>query len=193
MPALNVVLGGASLSSVLSVPPLAVPADPHALLAWELSYDFSTDADRIYATDGTFARSAWQDVSAQAPDIAAFRAHGGKLIVPHGVADPVFSINDTIDWYRKVDGRSHGAAASFVRVFPVPGMNHCGGGPATDQYDALGAVVDWVEKKRAPDMITAIAGPATPWPGRTRPLCPFLKSAHYVGGNKETASAFECR
>ncbi|MDO6414724.1 tannase/feruloyl esterase family alpha/beta hydrolase [Sphingomonas sp. BIUV-7] len=192
IPALNVVLGGASLPSVFSVPPTPVPADPSALLAWEMRYDFATDVDRIYATGGAFARSGWQDVSARSPDLAAFRAHGGKMVVPHGVADPVFSIDDTIDWYRQVDARSGGDAAGFVRLFPVPGMNHCGGGPATDEYDALAALVDWVERKHAPDAIIATAGPNTPWPGRTRPLCPFPKTARYVGGDKEKASAFIC-
>jgi feruloyl esterase len=43
------------------------------------------------------------------------------MIVPHGDSDPVFSLNDTLDWYREVDAGAHGAAASFVRVFPVPG------------------------------------------------------------------------
>jgi feruloyl esterase len=79
-------------------------------------------------------------------------------------------------------------------VFPVPGMNHCAGGPATDQFDAFSALVAWVEKGTAPDQIVAKAGPNTPWPGRTRPLCAYPKVARYKGaGSLEDAASFECR
>ena len=117
------------------------------------------------------------------------------MIVPHGVSDPVFSINDTIAWWNDVNRQNAGQAASFVRVFPVPGMAHCQGGPATDQFDGLGALVRWVEQGQAPDRIEASAGPATPWPGRTRPLCPYPLVARPVAGASDTekAPAFECR
>jgi hypothetical protein len=76
----------------------------------------------------------------------------------------------------------------------VPGMNHCGGGPSTDRYDAFHALVDWVEEKRAPEKIIATAGPMTPWPGRTRPLCLYPAYAHYKGtGSIEEAANFVCR
>jgi feruloyl esterase len=168
--------------------------DPEAQLAFVRAFDFSRDAKRIYATDAQFLRSAWDDISARSSDLSRFRKHGGKLLVPHGVSDPVFSINDTLAWYREVDQRTEGAAASFVRVFPVPGMGHCGGGPATDQYDAFGALMKWVEQGKAPDQIIAQAGPATPWPGRQRPLCPYPKVARYKGsGSVELAESFVCR
>jgi hypothetical protein len=114
------------------------------------------------------------------------------MIVPHGGSDPIFSINDTIGWWRQVDAADHGAAASFVRVYAVPGMNHCAGGPATDEYDALTAVVDWVEKGTVPERIPAKAGPASPWPGRTRPLCPYPKFARYRSGDLNQADSFAC-
>ena len=126
-------------------------------------------------------------------DLDGFRKHGGKLIVPHGVSDPVFSINDTIAWRDDVDSRYHGDADSTVRVFPVPGMNHCGGGPATGRYDAFAALVNWVEKGNAPQAIVATAGADTPWPGRTRPLCAYPKMVRYRGaGSIEQAENFEC-
>ena len=72
-------------------------------------------------------------------------------------------------------------------------MGHCGGGPATDGYDAFTALVDWVERARAPDRIEAKASPMSPWPGRTRPLCAFPKVARYKGsGSLEDASSFAC-
>jgi hypothetical protein len=71
-------------------------------------------------------------------------------------------------------------------------MNHCGGGPATDQFDALAKVVDWVERGVAPDSIPAKAGPMSPWPGRTRPLCPYPKIARYRSGDLNQATSFAC-
>jgi feruloyl esterase len=115
------------------------------------------------------------------------------MIVPHGVSDPVFSINDTVAWYREVDQLNGGQAAEFVRVFAVPGMAHCGGGPSTDHYNAFDALVDWVEKGTAPERIVATAGPASPWPRRTRPLCPYPKQAKHDGkGSIEDAASFRC-
>jgi Tannase and feruloyl esterase len=102
-------------------------------------------------------------------------------------------MNDTINWWTDVNRLNNGAADQFVRLFAVPGMNHCAGGPATDQFDAFTALVNWVEKAMAPDRITATAGNATPWPGRTRPLCPFPKQSRYKGtGSIEDANNFVC-
>jgi hypothetical protein len=193
IPPLNVILGGASLAAVFTTPPTPVDADlPSG--HYQLNFDFSRDAVKIYATDAPFTHSAWEEIAARSSDLDRFRAHGGKLIVPHGVSDPVFSINDTLAWYREVDGRNHRRAAQFVRVFPVPGMGHCGGGPATDDYDAFHALTDWVEGHHAPDRILATAGAASPWPRRTRPLCAYPTMSHYVGhGDIESAESFVCR
>jgi feruloyl esterase len=71
-------------------------------------------------------------------------------------------------------------------------MNHCTGGPATDQYAAFDAMVAWVEQHRAPEKIIAHAGPTSPFPGRERPLCAFPKIARYRGGDPEKAESFTC-
>ena len=72
-------------------------------------------------------------------------------------------------------------------------MNHCAGGPATDSFDGLAAIVDWVEKGTAPARIEASALPGTPFPGRTRPLCPYPSSARYSGnGSIEDGANFAC-
>ena len=69
-----------------------------------------------------------------------------------------------------------------AQLFLVPGMNHCGGGPATDSFDGLGAIVDWVERGSAPARIDASARPGTTYfPGRTRPLCAYPSYARYEG------------
>jgi hypothetical protein len=186
-PALNVVLGAGSLAAVFTTPPTALGPDPEKLLAWQLAFDFDRDAPGIDRTAAPFTESAWFDVGMQATDLSAFRAHGGKLIVPHGMSDPVFSASDTIAWWNAVDRRAGGHAAEFVRVFPVPGMNHCGGGPATDRFDGLAALEQWVIDHKAPEAIPAKAGPETPWPGRERPLCPYPRQAMPVG------AGFACR
>jgi hypothetical protein len=194
MPALNISLGGASLSAMFTTPPTALRDDAEAKLAFIRDFDFDRDASKIYATTTQFPRSAWDDISARSSDLTQFKARGGKLLVPHGVSDAVFSINDTLAWYREVDQRTQGAAAGFVRVFPVPGMGHCAGGPATDRFDAFGALVKWVEQGQEPDRIIARAGPTTPWPQRERPLCPYPKVARYSGpGSGERAEDFVCR
>ena len=192
-PGLNVVLGGPALASVFTTPPTPLGADPHQALGFVLKFDFDRDAPRIYATGDGFPHSAWDDVSARSTDLTDFRRRHGRLIVPHGVSDPVFSINDTLAWWREVNRRNAGKAAEFVRVFPVPGMNHCGGGAATDGYDVLAPLMQWVEHGQAPGEILAHANPASPWPTRTRPLCAYPAIARYNGsGDIESATSFSC-
>jgi Tannase and feruloyl esterase len=193
-PSLNVVLGGPSLASVFTTPPTPISPDPQQALNFLLRFNFERDAARIYATNAEFPHSAWDDISARSPDLSRFRARQGKLIVTHGVSDPVFSINDTLAWWREVNKQATGQASSFVRVFPVPGMSHCGGGPATDGFDVMPALMEWVEKTHAPEQILASSGPTSPWPKRTRPLCVYPSVARYKGnGDLESAASFECR
>ena len=73
-------------------------------------------------------------------------------------------------------------------------MYHCAGGPATDSFDGLGAIVDWVEKGAAPARIEASARPGTTYfPGRTRPLCAYPSYARYAGsGGLEDGANFVC-
>lgn len=127
-------------------------------------------------------------------------------MVYHGMSDGVFSPNDTAAWYDGVRANNGGSAADFARLYLVPGMNHCSGGPATDQFDMVTALVNWVEKGQAPDRVVASARgpgnaggvnadvPATWSAGRTRPLCPYPQVARYQGsGDIENAANFICR
>ncbi|WP_436312602.1 tannase/feruloyl esterase family alpha/beta hydrolase [Variovorax sp. LjRoot84] len=135
---------------------------------------------------------------------SALRARGSKLIVYHGTSDAVFSSDDTTSWYEQLRAANGGDASGFARFFPVPGMNHCGRGPATDQFDMLTPLVAWVEQGKAPTAIIAAARGAganvvnteltADWSAdRTRPLCPYPKTAAYVGDSVESASSFACR
>ena len=118
------------------------------------------------------------------------------MIFVHGMADPIFSALDTIRYVDALHDRYGKQADGFTRLFLIPGMNHCAGGPATDQYDAVSALDAWVEKGDAPARLIATArkSPDVPWPGRTRPLCPYPTTAKYKGsGDIEVADSFECR
>jgi len=140
-----------------------------------------------------------------ATDMSDVRRRGAKIIVYQGVSDPIFSIDDTKKWYRGVDHRSGGRAEDFVRLYPVPGMGHCSGGPATDQADFITPLVNWVERGRAPTGIVATARgagnaggvnaevPAGWSANRSRPLCPYPSVARYKGhGDIELAASFSC-
>jgi feruloyl esterase len=133
------------------------------------------------------ATSRWTNLN-------TFSNHGGKLIFFHGVSDPWFSALDTIDYYDRMTKANGGAAmvTNWSRLFLVPGMGHCQGGPATlDQFDLLTAVVDWVEKGTAPNAVPATGRSL---PGRSRPLCAYPQHTHYKGtGDPQDARSFECR
>jgi feruloyl esterase len=127
-------------------------------------------------------------------NLNTFSSHGGKLLFYHGVSDPWFSANDTIDYYQRLTAASGGAAQtmSWSRLYLAPGMGHCGGGAATlDTFDLLGAAVDWVERGIAPEAVVATG---RSFPGRSRPMCAYPKHAYYKGsGDLEDAKNFECR
>ncbi len=125
-------------------------------------------------------------------NLSAFASHGGKLIFFHGLSDPVFSPYDTLRYYNEMAKDNGGAdqVQGWSRVFLVPGMNHCAGGPALDRFDALGAVVKWVEQGEAPDAIIATG---KHFPGVSRPLCAYPKHAQYKGsGDAQDAANFVC-
>ena len=126
-------------------------------------------------------------------NLSTFSLNGGKLIFFHGDSDPWFSALDTLDYYKSLAATNGSAerVAQWSRIFLVPGMAHCGGGPSLDHFDMLSGVVDWVEKGSAPDFIVA-TGQA--FPGRSRPLCAYPKHAQYTGtGDPQDAHNFRCQ
>ncbi|HTZ32225.1 MAG TPA: tannase/feruloyl esterase family alpha/beta hydrolase [Methylomirabilota bacterium] len=126
-------------------------------------------------------------------NLSTFFGHGGKLIFYHGTSDPWFSFLDTLGYYERMtkDNGGRERVENWSRIYLVPGMSHCGGGPMTvDEFDMLTAVVDWVEKGTPPDSVTATGHT---FPGRSRPLCPHPKYARYKGqGDSEDARNFAC-
>jgi len=194
-----------AVAFVFQTPPAApaAAADPRA---FALGFDVVGDGARIFASDATYTQSAMQFMTPpDATDLSPLQRRGAKLIVYHGVADGVFSTDDTAAWYQALSARHGGDASGFARLFLVPGMNHCGNGPSTDQFDLLTPLVAWVEKGQPPDHVTAAArGAGNPVPNadvpldwaanRTRPLCPYPRVARFKGsGDAERAENFECR
>ena len=126
-------------------------------------------------------------------NLNTFAGRGGKLIFWHGVSDPWFSALDTVDYYERMTKANGGPeqVRNWSRLYLVPGAGPCGGGPSVDTFDALTAIVRWVEQGVAPDNIAA-TGRA--FPGRSRPLCAYPLHAHYKGqGSTEDGANFECR
>ena len=186
-------LGAGAVAAVFTTPPVPTASTGAAPLAHLLGIELETDAAKLSTKSGAFTQSSLEFMMASSTDLTAFKNHGGKLIIVQGVSDPVFSIKDTMNWWTELNRLNNGKASDFARMFAVPGMNHCAGGPATDQFDAFTALVNWVEKASAPDRIVATAGNAAPWPGRTRPLCPYPQQARYTGsGSIEEAANFAC-
>jgi hypothetical protein len=164
----------------------------------------------ISATSDTYRESGVSLMSPPGHDkpdnLLPLRARGARMVLYHGVSDAIFSAEDTRQWVERVNRSQDGKAGDFARYFPVPGMNHCSGGPATDQFDLLGPLVKWVEQGVAPQAVPASArgtgnagGANTELPAdwsatRSRPLCAYPTVARYNGtGPVEAASSFSCR
>ena len=123
-------------------------------------------------------------------NLGTFLARGGKVVYAHGVSDPWFSAWDTLDYYRRAE-QANGAQAwrDASRFYFVPGMGHCGGGSARDQYDLLTPLVAWVEQGQAPQRVLARGATLQ----GERPLCPYPTHAHYQGGDVASPDSYMCR
>jgi hypothetical protein len=152
-------------------------------------WDYSTYDLAHYSADTHFASSV---LNATNPDLDAFKARKGKLILWHGWADPALPAQATADYYRQV--RAHDpAAADYCRLFMIPGCLHCGGGPGASEIDWLSTIADWVEHGKAPDRLVA-SKHANGKLVMTRPLYPYPEYPIYKGtGDPNNADSFEAR
>ncbi|WP_232491777.1 tannase/feruloyl esterase family alpha/beta hydrolase [Novosphingobium kaempferiae] len=121
------------------------------------------------------------------PDLSRFRAHGGKLLQYHGLADPVVSPLDTLAKRQAMIAHT-GDPQVWYRLFLVPGMNHCTGGGGFTRFDAQDAIERWVERDRAPEALVAQDDA-----GRTRPLCPYPQRAVLTGRDTGIAQSYTCK
>ncbi len=207
---------------------VGMEADPSGWRTWVLGGDQakfgnSHFADVVYQgapwnwrsgdlhRDLVLARLRASVLDATNPDLRAFRAHGGKLLLFHGWGDAALPPRGTIAYVEDVRRfmATHGGQGDidgFVRLFMVPGMGHCWGGPGATSFgneevpapdlvqdadhDIVMALDRWVEKGKAPTRIVATRTGDVPM---TRPLCAYPAVARYDGkGSSDDATNFSC-
>ena len=149
-----------------------------------LKFDFDRDAKIV---------ERWSKLAdAKDADLSKFRKSGGKLIMTYGWADQILQPLMGINYYEAVVAKNGKDTTDFVRLFMLPGMAHCADGVGPDRNDAVTAVIDWVEKGKAPDQLIA-SKVANGQVVRTRPLCPYPQVARYKGqGSIDEAANFSC-
>ena len=143
-------------------------------------------------TDLALAMKNGSMIESSDPNLAKFKARGGKLLMYHGWADPGPAPENTINYYTSVVKALGGSKQDdWMRLFLIPGMGHCGGGVSNspNSFDTLSALETWREKGTAPDQIIGSNTQA----GLSRPLCPFPQVAKYLGtGSTNDAKSFVC-
>ena len=146
-------------------------------------FDTSTDQGDLMPVVSIF--------NATDTDLSAFKAHGGKMIMFNGWSDPAISALNTIEYYETLAETMGGEenVEDFNRLFMLPGVLHCTGGPGPDSADYLTALENWVENGVAPESLTA-----SHLSGMTRPLCPYPEVAVYDGvGDPNQDASFICQ
>jgi hypothetical protein len=153
---------------------------------WDYSrYDFSTWKEDTYFVS-TF-------VDATNPDLGPFKARNGKLILWHGWSDPALTALGSIEYYEQVESLDPDVR-DYFRMFLIPGMLHCGGGPGPSQVDWISLIVNWVENGTPPERVIASKRDNNGQETRTRPLCAYPQRAFYLGeGDTDRAENFACR
>jgi feruloyl esterase len=128
-------------------------------------------------------------VDAVNPDLGKFKSSGGKLLIYHGWSDTSITPETTVWYYDRVLEKMGKNQSNWMRLFMVPGMAHCGGGPGVNTFDQVGTLEKWVEKGIAPDQILGTGAQ-----GMTRPLCPYPQYAEYNGsGDLKNAMNWACK
>ena len=157
--------------------------------AWRVQ-SFDPERDPLLARKKTAAALDANDLN-----LKPFLDRGGKLILYHGWDDPGIPAKMTLEFYAGVQKALGDAATeAAVRLYMVPGMQHCGGGPGATEFGAgaLTMLEQWVEAGRAPGTIVASKVGAQKQVEFTRPLCAYPAEAKYVGGDTTEAKSFVC-
>jgi feruloyl esterase len=171
---------------------------------WDV-HSLSLDKD-IKAADDKFGAT----LNSDNPNLRAFKAQGGKLIQYHGWGDAAIAPQGSVDYFETVQ-KTIGNTKSFYRLFMVPSMSHCAGGPGATifgnaggmeppeedaDHDVVLALDRWVEKGVAPDRIIAtgfVGNNPAKGVAMTHPICPYPQIAHYKGtGDTKDAANFAC-
>lgn len=148
------------------------------------TYDFANWHRDVAASD--------ELLSAKDSDLSAFRDHGGKIVFWHGWSDPALTALATIDYFDALRRDTEGSD-SFARLFMLPGVLHCAGGPGADGVDWLARIADWVENGNAPNRIVASRVATDGTTELTRALCPYPMVAEYdVAGDPNDEASYAC-
>lgn len=125
-------------------------------------------------------------------DLSKFKKRGGKLLMTYGWADTILQPMMGVNYYEQAVAKNGPDTTEFFRLFMAPGMGHCGGGIGPDRHDSMTAMIDWVEKGKAPESLLA-SRLVDKQVVRTRPLCPYPQVARYSGqGSIDEAANFRC-
>jgi hypothetical protein len=191
--------------------PWLVPVAPGAPASTTIDWNVALNTIRYLAyttvnptlglADIPFTRAGFRQIMSQTadtfdatnPDLTAFRNAGGKLIMWHGWADPAITPIGTIAYYQAVQDRMGGPAATarFARLFMLPGVGHCRGGQGPDSFDALSAIVDWVEHGKAPDSFVVTRSATSTSTVQSLPVYPYPLVATYDGhGDPDVAGSY---
>jgi hypothetical protein len=216
--AINLTLGAGAIPMIFTTPPVITPVSGvDGQEAFIFGYSFDTDAPKIYATAPGYDQSAMDFMSGldfmdgHRVDLRPFARRGGKMIIYDSLNDGIFSAADLVNWYNSIHGAHANDRQNFVRMFLIPNMAHCGGGPATNSFSGnlLDAITGWVESGDAPqEIIAANTNVSSPFPsgapfdpqvavnfptGGTRPICVYPEQTRYKGsGATDDAANFAC-
>jgi feruloyl esterase len=210
-------------SSISPQPPPAPQTDNHAAIGISFfenfvfdnpNWDFRTfnwNSDPAYVDNKVVVpgQTLATVLNSIDPDLKQFRAHGGKLIQYHGFSDPEVPPLTSINYFTSVVNFPDGSSGAnsqpespkrtqeYYRLFMVPGMNHCNGGPGANVFDMLTPLVQWVEQDVAPASVSAthyVNNAPAQGVAFTRPLCPYPQEAVYKGtGDTNDAASFVCK
>jgi feruloyl esterase len=195
--------GGWSAWWLGSAPP-ALPPQPRNGIAWVFG---AGGIQHIFTQDPNFdvrkydpadfkarVREVSELMDSTNPDLTAFKAHGGKLIILEHMSDYAQSPYAGIGYFQQVQQQmGEGDVADFLRLYTAPGVDHVGsGGPSN--VDVLSVLVDWVENGGAPnDLVVVEQQAALPIKtDRALPLCQWPYWPHYKAGDPKTATSFVC-
>lgn len=201
------ILPGVSVSAT-PLPEPFTPGPPYlavSLFGDGVHRDRAWDAATFRIADDLPAIDRVMNLHADNPDLTAFRARGGKLLMYQGWADPLVLAQSTTGYFHAVTARM-GAVSDFLRLYMVPGMDHCVGGTGPDlfgatggegldrapEHDMLSALERWLDTGTAPGAILSIKR-ENGKVAAERPLCPYPEVARYLGsGDPKRAASFRC-
>ena len=170
---------------------LGLGAD-HPIAALDADPRTNTVGDELIAlVDSTFGPAETKDPAKLLP----FIKQGRKLIIYHGTSDPALPAARSVQFYQELSTLLKGRdkAAASVRLFLVPGMQHCSGGIGPDQFDTISAIEAWVERGNPPESIPASTKAEEGLAQHRLPLCPYPRQARYAGsGATDEAPNWRC-